>query len=185
VATVAIKGSSTFSSKSLFSNLNKGNHTCLITKESKRKLKSKSSPPKYVSVDDKLDSSDGEDEDEDEEDMLNAMRKNPKARIKGLLGQIGIRDELLDQQEKLLVQEKESNQELKKLLKLEKEKMRSLIKNLRKARRLSLVSRAQVVLLKIHMMSCKILIKILKCNLMLFGQAPPSLQTTMKLSQVK
>jgi hypothetical protein len=63
--------------------------------------------------------------------------------------------------------------------------MRSLIKNLRRARRLSLVSRAQVVLLKIHMMSCKILIKILKCNLMLFGQAPPSLQTTMKLSQVK
>jgi hypothetical protein len=38
------------------------------------------------------------------------------------LGEIGIRDELLDQQEKLLVQEKESNQELKKLLKLEKEK---------------------------------------------------------------
>jgi hypothetical protein len=120
VPTVAIKGSSTFSSRSLFPNLNKGNHTCLITKEIKRKLKSKSSPPKYVSIDDKLDSSDGEDE--DEEDMLNAMRKNPKARIKGLLGQIGIRDELLDQQEKLLVQEKESNQELKKLLKLEKEK---------------------------------------------------------------
>jgi hypothetical protein len=34
-------------------------------------------------------------------------------------------------------------------------------------------------------MSCKRLIKILKCNLMLFGQAPPTLQTTMKLSQIK
>jgi hypothetical protein len=52
--------------------------------------------------------------------------------------------------------------------------MGSLIKNLCEARRLSLVLRAQVVLFKIHMMSYKRLIKILKCNLMLFGQAPPS-----------
>jgi hypothetical protein len=63
--------------------------------------------------------------------------------------------------------------------------MRSLTKNLQKVRRLTLVSRAQVMLFKIHMMSCKRLIKILKCNLMLFGQAPLSLQTIMKLSQVK
>jgi hypothetical protein len=49
--------------------------------------------------------------------------------------------------------------------------MRGLIKNLHKARRRSIVSRAQVVLFKIHMMSYKRLIKILKCNLMLFGQA--------------
>jgi hypothetical protein len=54
------------------------------------------------------------------------MSKNPKARIKGSLSEIGIHDELLDQQEKLLVQEKESNQELKKLLKLEKEKNEKL-----------------------------------------------------------
>jgi hypothetical protein len=33
---------------------------------------------------------------------------------------------LLDQQEKFLIQEKESNQELKKLLKLEKEKNKKL-----------------------------------------------------------
>jgi hypothetical protein len=90
-----------------------------------------------------------------------------------------------DQQEKLLVQEKESNQELTKLLKLEKEKMRSLTKNLCKVRRLSQVLGAQMTLFKIHMMSCKRLIKILKCNLMFFGQAPSSLQTTMKLPQVK
>jgi hypothetical protein len=101
------------------------------------------------------------------------------------LKEIRIQDEILDQQEKLLIQERESNQGLKKLLRVEKEKMRSLTKNLRKARRLTLVSRAQVVLFKIHMISCKRLIKILKCNLMLFGQAPPSLQTIMKLSQVK
>jgi hypothetical protein len=37
--------------------------------------------------------------------------------MKGLLKEVGSRDELLDQQVKLLVQEKESNQELKKLLK--------------------------------------------------------------------
>jgi hypothetical protein len=154
-----------------------------MTKESKKKVKSKSSPPKYVSTDDELDSSD--EEDEDEETLLNAMCKNPKERMKGLLKEIGIHNELLDQQEKLLVQERESNQELKKVLKLDKEKMRSLTKNLRKARRLSLVSRAQMVLFKIHIMSCKRLIKILKCNLMLFVQVPLSLQTTIKLPQVK
>jgi hypothetical protein len=91
-----------------------------MAKESRGKVKSKTSPPKYVSSDDDLCSSD--EEDEDEEALLIVMSKNPKARIKGLLSEVGIRDELLDQQEKLLVQEKESNQELKKLLKLEKEK---------------------------------------------------------------
>jgi hypothetical protein len=116
VATVAIKGSSS-SSKSLFPNLNKGKHTCLMAKENKRKVKSKSSPLKNVSSDDELDASD-----KDEETLLNAMSKNPKARIKGLLSEVEIHDDLLNQQEKLLVEEKESNQELKKLLKLEKEK---------------------------------------------------------------
>jgi hypothetical protein len=120
VVTIAINGSSSSSSKSLFPNLNKEKHTCLMAKESKRKVKSKSSPPKYVSSDDEQDSSDGEDE--DEEVLLNAMSKNPKARIKGLLSKIGIHDVLLDQQKKLFVQEKESNLELKKLLKLEKKK---------------------------------------------------------------
>jgi hypothetical protein len=124
VATIAIKGSSSSSSKSLFPNLNKGKHTCLMAKESKKKVKSKSSPPKYVSSDDELDSSD--EEDEDEETLLNVMCKNPKERIKGLLKEVGMCDELLDQQEKLLVQERENNQELKKLLRLEKEKIDKL-----------------------------------------------------------
>jgi hypothetical protein len=119
VATIAIKGSSTSSNKSLFPNLNKGKPTCLMAKESKKMVKYKSSPSKYVSSDDELDSSEKE---EDEETLLNAMCKNPKERMKGLLKEIRIHDELLDQQEKLLVQERESNQELKKLLKLEKEK---------------------------------------------------------------
>jgi hypothetical protein len=34
------------------------------------------------------------------------MSKNLKTRIKGLLSQVGLRDELLEQQEKLLIQEK-------------------------------------------------------------------------------
>jgi hypothetical protein len=45
------------------------------------------------------------------------------------------------------------------------------MKILPKVRRLSLVSRAQVVLFKTRMMSYNRLIKILKCNLMLFEQA--------------
>jgi hypothetical protein len=72
-----------------------------MTKESKRKVKSKSSPPKYVSSDDELDSSD--EEGKDEKSLLNVMCNNAKERIKGLLKEIGICDDLLDQQEKLLV----------------------------------------------------------------------------------
>jgi hypothetical protein len=43
-----------------------------------------------------------------------------------LLSEVGIHDELLYQQEKLLVQEKESNQELKKLSNIENEKNEKL-----------------------------------------------------------
>jgi hypothetical protein len=61
--------------------------------------------------------------------------------------------------------------------------MKSLSKNLQKARRLSQVSRAQVVLFKTHMMSYRRLIKILKCNLMLFGQTLQNLQAHLKLTK--
>jgi hypothetical protein len=80
-----------------------------MAKESKKKVKSKSSPRKYVSSDDELDPSD----EEDEETLLNAMLKNPKERMKGLLKEVGIHDELLDQQEMLLIKGRENNQELK------------------------------------------------------------------------
>jgi hypothetical protein len=95
-----------------------------MEKESKRKVKSKSSPPKYVSSDDELDSSD--EEDEDQKALINVMCKNSKEMIKVFLKELGIHDELFDEQEKLLVQEKESNQELKKLLKLKNEKNEKL-----------------------------------------------------------
>jgi hypothetical protein len=52
VTTVSIKGASS-SNKSLFSKLNQGQHTCLMAKESKHKVKIKgSSSPKYISSDD-------------------------------------------------------------------------------------------------------------------------------------
>jgi hypothetical protein len=59
--------------------------------------------------------------------------------------------------------------------------MKSLPKSLPKSRRLSLVSRAQVVLFKTRIMFCKRLINILKYNLMLFGQAPQNLLAHPKL----
>jgi hypothetical protein len=68
-----------------------------MAKDIRRKVKHKTSSPKYVSSDDELDSS------EDEEALLNDMSKNPKERIKGLLSEVGLSDELLDQQEKFLI----------------------------------------------------------------------------------
>jgi hypothetical protein len=54
----------------------------------------------------------------------------------------------------LLVQERKISEELKKLLALKKVKWRSLTKNLLKARRLLIVSRTQLVLFKVNMISC-------------------------------
>jgi hypothetical protein len=64
---------------------------------------------------------------------------------------------------------------------LKRIKISNLSKNLPKARKLSLISRAQLVLFKTRMMSSKRLINILKCNLMPFGQALQNLQTHPKL----
>jgi hypothetical protein len=46
--------------------------------------------------------------------------------IKGHMKQVGARDELLEQQEELLVQERKISEELKKLLSLEKGKVEKL-----------------------------------------------------------
>jgi hypothetical protein len=75
--------------------------------------------------------------------------------IKGLMKQVGVRDELLEQQEEFLIQERKSNEELKKFLALEKSKVENLIKNLLKARRLLVVLRAQLMLFMVNIMSCK------------------------------
>jgi hypothetical protein len=52
--------------------------------------------------------------------------KNPNAMIKSLMRQVGARDELLEQQEELLVQERKISEELKKLLAPQKGKVEKL-----------------------------------------------------------
>jgi hypothetical protein len=90
---------------------------------------------------------------------------------------------LLEQQEVLHVEERRSNKELKNFH-LKMVRLRNLTKNLLKARRLLLVSIAQLVLFEINMMSFKRHTKILKCNLMVFGQAPQKHQVILKLQKL-
>jgi hypothetical protein len=119
VAIVTIKGTSS-SSKSLFLKLSQGKHTCLMTKESKRQIKTKvSSPSKYVSSDD-------DDASDDDAPLPHGM--NEKAAIKRLGKKLVVRDQLLEVQEDLLEQERKTSCELKRLLKFEKEKNEELAK---------------------------------------------------------
>jgi hypothetical protein len=130
-------------------------HTCLMAKESKTKVKSKaSSSPNYVTSNEGTLSSDNYASSDDDDSLPSELVIKPNSMIKGLMKQIGARDDLLEQQKELLVQERKISEELKKLLSLEKVKWRNLIKNLLKARRLLVVSRAQLVLFKVNMMSC-------------------------------
>jgi hypothetical protein len=118
VATIAIKG--TTSSKSPFPKLNQGKYTCLMAKESKRKVKTKgSSSPRYVTSDD--DSND---------DVPLPIGMNEKATIKRLGNELVVQDHLIEVQEDLLEQERQTTCELKKLLKLEKEKNENLTQEL-------------------------------------------------------
>jgi hypothetical protein len=90
VATVAIKETSS-SSNSLFPKLNLGKYTCLMVKESKRKVKTKgSSSPKCVSSDD---------------DAPLPHDINEKAAIKSLGKELVVWDQLLEVQEDLREQE--------------------------------------------------------------------------------
>jgi hypothetical protein len=151
VATIAIKGK-TSSSKSLFSKLSK--HTWFMAKECRKKIKFNTpSSPKYVTSDEDILPTDNYDSSDDDNPLPSELVKNRKVMIKGLMRQVGVRDELLEQQEELLVEERKITEELKKLLALKKVRWRTLIKNLLKARRLLVVSRAQLVLFKVNMMS--------------------------------
>jgi hypothetical protein len=90
VATMAIKGKAS-SSKSLFSNHPK--YTCLMAKESKKKVKSKAfSSPKYVTSDEDTLSSDDYASSDDDDSLPSKPVKNPNAIIKGLMKQFGARD---------------------------------------------------------------------------------------------
>jgi hypothetical protein len=53
---------------------------------------------------------------------------------KGLMRQVGARDELLEQQEELLIQERKISEELKKLIALEKCKVEKLNQELAKSK---------------------------------------------------
>jgi hypothetical protein len=96
VATIVINGK-TSSSKSLFLKLSK--HTCLMAQEGRKKVKSNtSSSPKYVTSDKDILSSDNYDSSDDDNSFPSELIKNPNAMIKGLMRQVGARDELLEQQ---------------------------------------------------------------------------------------
>jgi hypothetical protein len=89
VTIIAIKGK-TSSSKSLFPKLSK--HTCLLTKEGRKKVKSNTSfSLKYVTSDEDTLSSD------DDNPLPSELVKNSNAMIKGFMRQVGARDELLEQ----------------------------------------------------------------------------------------
>jgi hypothetical protein len=96
VANIAIKETSS-SSKSLFLKLNQEKNTCLMAKENKRKIKTKGlSSPKYVSSDD----------DDNDAPFTNGI--NEKVIIKKLGNELVARNQLLEDQEDLLDQQKEN-----------------------------------------------------------------------------
>jgi hypothetical protein len=125
-----------------------------MAKEGRKKVKSNtSSSPKYVTSDGDTLSRDNYYSSDDDNSLSSELVKNPNVIIKGLMSQVGAREDLLEQQEEFLVQERKISEELKKLLSLKKVRWRSLTKNLLKVRRLLVVSRAQLVLFKVNMMS--------------------------------
>jgi hypothetical protein len=135
-----------------------------MAKESKCKVKTKgSSSPRYVISDD-------DDDDASNDDAPLPIGLNKKATIKRLGKELVVQDQLLEVQEDFLEQERQTTCELKKLLKLENEKNENLAQEHTQGRETISNSRAQVMLFKTRMMSYKRLIKILKCNLMLFRQ---------------
>jgi hypothetical protein len=67
--------------------------------------------------------------------FLMNFEKNPNAMIKGLMKQVRVRDELFEEQEKFLVQERKINDELKKLLALKKGKVEKLDQELAQSKK--------------------------------------------------
>jgi transcription initiation factor IIF auxiliary subunit len=124
MTTISIKGKAS-SSKSLFTKLSK--HTYLMLKEGIKKIKFNTSfSLKYVTSNEDTLSSDNYDSSDDDKPLPSQLIKNPNAMIKCLMRQVGARDELLEQQEELLVQERKISEELKKLLAVEKSKVEKI-----------------------------------------------------------
>jgi hypothetical protein len=83
LATIAIKGKAS-SNKSLFPKLSM--HTCLLTKECRKKVKSNTSfSLKYITSDKDTLSSDNYDSSDDDKPLPSELVKNPNAMIKGLM----------------------------------------------------------------------------------------------------
>jgi hypothetical protein len=96
-------------------------------KEDKKKVETNApSSPKYITSDEDTLSSDDNASSDDDDSLPSELLKNLNAMIKGLMKQVRVRDELLEQQEELLVQERKSKKKLKKLLTLEKGKVEKL-----------------------------------------------------------
>jgi hypothetical protein len=69
-----------------------------MAKEGKRKVKINTpAPPKYITSDEDTLSSDDNASSDDDDSLPNELLKNPNAMIKGLMKQVGVRDELLEQ----------------------------------------------------------------------------------------
>jgi hypothetical protein len=64
--------------------------------------------------------------------------------IKGLMRQVGARDELLEEQEELLVQERKISKELKKLLSLEKSKVEKFDQKLAKSKETTCILKSSI-----------------------------------------
>jgi hypothetical protein len=76
-----------------------------MAKEGKNKVKINApSSPKYITSDDNVSS------DDDDDSFPSELLKKPNAMIKGLMKQVGVRDELLEKQEEFLVKERKSNE---------------------------------------------------------------------------
>jgi uncharacterized protein involved in exopolysaccharide biosynthesis len=106
-----------------------------MVKEGRKKVKSNtSSSLKYVTSDEDTLSSDNYDSIDDDKPLPSELVKKSNAMIKGLMRQVGARDELLEKQEELLVQERKISEELKKLLALEKCKVEKLDQELAKSK---------------------------------------------------
>ncbi len=92
-----------------------------MAKEGKRKIKTKGiSSPKYVSSDDN----------DSDDDAPFPCGINEKGAIKRLGKELVVQNQLLEVQEDLLEQERKNTCELKRLLKLEKEKNEELAQEL-------------------------------------------------------
>jgi hypothetical protein len=106
-----------------------------MVKECRKKVKFNTSPSlKYVTSDEDTLSSDNYDSSDDDKSLPSELVKNPNAMIKGLMRQVGARDELLEQKEELLVQERKISEELKKLVALKKGKVEKFDQELAKSK---------------------------------------------------